>query len=59
MLVIVEIKRFFFLEYAGHCRDIASKFDYTHWDAVIICSGDGLAHEVCIGRVFVLHGLSY
>uniref|UniRef100_T2M4T5 Sphingosine kinase 1 n=1 Tax=Hydra vulgaris TaxID=6087 RepID=T2M4T5_HYDVU len=32
-------------EYAGHCRNFASTFDYTKFDAIVICSGDGLLHE--------------
>ncbi|XP_065658370.1 sphingosine kinase 1 isoform X2 [Hydra vulgaris] len=32
-------------EYAGHCRNFASTYDYTKYDAIVICSGDGLLHE--------------
>lgn len=36
-------------EYANHGKEIAHHLDVTEWDGIVICSGDGLVHEVVNG----------
>jgi len=39
----------FITEYSGHVMKLAKDFDHKKYDAIIICSGDGLAYEYING----------
>ena len=46
----------FCLEHCGHCTNMVKDFNYGDYDAVVICSGDGLVFEV--NNNFVLNKVS-